>query len=135
MEPYPENHALWRGFHAAAIIYLRDELQTRLPRPFGPLPPHHYLACISRPRRRSSFEVFPIPIGRRLPWLPIPLTSDYSDVPLDLQLVFDRSYDSGAYSRLLECAKAPPGPLADEDLAWVRERINERSTAAHGVSG
>ena len=59
-----------------------------------------------------------------LPCIPVPLKQGEDDVRLDLQVVFNRAYDTGPYRRGAVHYSAPPPPpaLGDEDAVWAAER-------------
>jgi len=83
------------------------------------LPPHRYLICVRRGPERRRFEVYPIPLSRRLPRMRIPLKEPDPDVVLDVQAVLDRCYDNGGYADLIDYRRPPSAPLSPEEAAWV----------------
>ena len=91
-------------------------------------PPPTYLVLVNRAWRRSrglaAYQVFPVGLREWLPCIPVPLKQDEDDVLLDLQMVFNRAYDTGPYRRGAVDYSAPPPPpaLGDEDAAWAAER-------------
>ena len=60
--------------------------------------PFEYLVSTHRFNRPTEFLVYPITLHQRLPRIAIPLSPGDPDVPLDLQEVFDQSYDFGPYT-------------------------------------
>lgn len=83
-----------------------------------------YHVCVSRSNERGSFEVYGIRLCDRLPTLSIPLLPQEQDVPLDLQEVFDRSYDAGPYRRRLRYDESTiDPPLSPEDATWLAGRL------------
>jgi hypothetical protein len=86
-----------------------------------------YLALVNRAWRRErggiGYQVFPFGLRELLPCIPVPLKREEEDVRLDLQLVFNRTYDTGPYRRGAVDYSAPPPPpaLSDEDAAWAAE--------------
>jgi len=95
------------------------------------LPPHEYLAHVSRAtisyRRRGT--VWPIPITKRLPVIPIPLREGDADVEVDLQLIFEASYDRGAYDADLDYIRDPVPALTAEQAAWAKSLIANRKVS------
>jgi hypothetical protein len=83
------------------------------------LPPHRYLVSVKRAPERYRFEVYPIPLQRRLARARVPLREPDADVTLDLQAVFTQCYDNGGYADFLDYQKPPPVALAPEEAAWV----------------
>ena len=83
------------------------------------LPPHRYLICVRRGPERRRFELYPIPLSRRLPRMRIPLKEPDPDVVLDVQAVLDRCYDNGGYADLIDYCRPPSAPLSPEEAAWV----------------
>ena len=78
-----------------------------------------YLACVLRYSRSRTAEVYPIPLAERLPLIAIPLLKGDADVTVDLQPVFDRSYDVARFDQRAAYAKPP---LTPEHRDWA-ERI------------
>lgn len=70
-------------------------------------------------RRHRRLEVYPVPLGQRLPRVAVPLGADDLDVVLDLQAAFTRCWDDGPYPGLLRYDGPPPGGLTDDELAWI----------------
>ncbi len=94
------------------------------------LPAWHYLVALSRANQRDQVAVYPISMRQRLPRVAIPLTDPDPDVVLDLQAVFERCYDNGAYSDLLDYTRPPQEPLAEQDAAWADTLLREKGLRA-----
>ncbi len=93
--------------------------------------PVDYLVLLSRAWKRGvegiGFEVFPAGIREWLPCLPVPLKEGEDPVPLDLQFVVNRSYDSGPYLKgAVDYAKPPEPPLHPDDWPWALELLRAR---------
>jgi Protein of unknown function (DUF4058) len=89
--------------------------------------PFEYLVSIHRFNRPTEFLVYPITIRKRLPQIGIPLSPGDTDVPLDLQDVFDRSYDFGPYDREIEYGTDPIVPrLKPEQAEWAAKLLKPR---------
>jgi hypothetical protein len=70
----------------------------------------------------SAYQVFPVPLTEPLPCIPVPLREGQDEVPLDLQFVFQRAYDSGPYRRgAVDYTCPPEPPLPDELATWADE--------------
>ncbi|OQY98690.1 MAG: hypothetical protein B6D41_02180, partial [Chloroflexi bacterium UTCFX4] len=74
---------------------------------------------ISRAEKRHEAELYPINLRQRLPRIGIPLLSPDPDVTLDLQAVFERCYENGAYGDLVNYKRPPKLPLDAEDVEWA----------------
>ena len=85
------------------------------------LEPHRYLVCVNRKPERYQFELYPVPLQRRLPRIGVPLREPDPDVVLDLQAVFVRCYNTGGYADFVDYRQPPPVSLADEESAWIEE--------------
>jgi hypothetical protein len=85
-------------------------------------PPSDYRICVL-PGGSYRFRIFPTLIRQILPAIGVPLADDDPDVALDLQTVFDRVYDLGAYFRRIDYDAEPDPRLRAEDVEWARERI------------
>lgn len=88
--------------------------------------PWDYLVSLHRSGEENRYEVWGIPLRQRLPRIRVPLAGDDPDVVLDLQAVFDRCYDQGAYARRLDYRREPPTPLKEDDAAWANALLRER---------
>jgi hypothetical protein len=103
------------GTHAAAVP--RDLVEQKA----GAF---DYLVSIRRFDHPNQFLVYPFSLSERLPEVAIPLLPGDPDVTLDLQAVFDRSYDFGPYRREVEYGKDPIiPPLEPAQAAWAETRI------------
>lgn len=90
------------------------------------LQPWRYLVAISRATRRDQYAVYPIPLHQRLPRVIIPLADPDPDAVLDLQAVFERAYDNGAYADLIDYKRPPRAPLDPDEAAWVDALLREK---------
>ena len=89
--------------------------------------PCEYLVSIHRFDRPAEFRVNPITLRQRLPRIAIPLSPGDPDVSLDLQNVFDQSYDFGPYNREIEYGTDPIVPrLKPEQAEWSATRLKPR---------
>jgi hypothetical protein len=89
--------------------------------------PFDYLMSIHRFDRPNDYFVYPISMIQRLPEIAIPLLSGDPDVPLDLQAVFNRTYDGGAYDRDIEYGKDRIVPrLKADQAAWAADLLERR---------
>ncbi|MBA4065060.1 MAG: hypothetical protein C0501_15365 [Isosphaera sp.] len=61
----------------------------------------------------------PIRLEERLPTIRVPLDPGVPLVPLDLQPLLDRAYDTGRYRRLVRYDRPCDPPLAPEQQAWA----------------
>jgi hypothetical protein len=114
-----EIDLLRSGAHTVAVP------EERLRRAAGE---YDYLVCLHRFDRFEDFFVHPIRINQPLPRIHVPLLPEDGSVPLDLQEVFDRSYDAGPYSREIDYGRDEPDlPLTTEQQAWAHQLLNQKS--------
>ncbi|MFM9961865.1 MAG: DUF4058 family protein [Planctomycetaceae bacterium] len=92
------------------------------------LPEGDYYAFVTRVEHRPKVEVYSWPLERRLPTIPIPLAEGDPDVSLDLQAVFDTTYDRSGYDYALNYRKPVEPPLSDSQQAWVAEVLAKPTT-------
>lgn len=83
------------------------------------LPSGDYYALISRGDRRPDCHVYAWTVRQPLPTLPVPLKAPDPDLSLDLQAVFDVTYERGRYARSVNYRDALTVPLSPETLTWV----------------
>jgi hypothetical protein len=84
-----------------------------------------YMACVRRPTRPGKAEVYPMPLGERLPVVKIPLRPKDKDVPLDLQELVEKCYRNGAYEGTLDYSVDPDPPLLGADKEWAENHLRE----------
>lgn len=92
-------------------------------------PPPDYVVLLSRAWQRGEGGlgplVFPIGLREMLPCIPIPLRQEETEVPLDLQFVFNRAYEGGPYRRgAVNYALPPHPPLREADAAWMEQLLH-----------
>ena len=86
----------------------------------GTLLDYRYVVAVNRAQgHRERYELYPIRLGDRLPHFRIPLKPEHADVTLDLQAVFARCYDNGAYDLLIDYGKPPRVKLSDVEREFV----------------
>jgi hypothetical protein len=86
-----------------------------------------YMVSIHRFNRPKEFLIYPIALRQRLPQIAIPLSPGDPEVTLDLQDVFNRSYDIGPYHREIEYGKDRIVPrLKPEQAEWVANLLKSR---------
>jgi hypothetical protein len=91
------------------------------------LPPHRYLVSVCRGPEHMTFELYPIPLDKRLPRCRIPLDAPDPDVVLDLPAIFTRCYDNGGYADFIDYQQPSSTPLSDEEQAWVGENVKREA--------
>jgi len=80
-----------------------------------------FVICVTRcglPYRR---EIYRCPLRLPLPVIRVPLRQTDPDVPLDIQSLIDRTYESGRYGRQLHYDQPPDPPLEPADRDWAEE--------------
>ena len=97
------------------IRALPDMLTTELREPPSKTT---YLIVVGKAGCVDERQVYYCPLRQRLPAFAIPLRSTDSPVPLDLQPLVDRCYQTGRYWQLSQRPLPPPALPADEQ-AWV----------------
>jgi hypothetical protein len=108
-----EIDLLRRGLHVMAIEpdLIPQQAQTT------------YLACVQRGGRPGRFELYPIPLRQRLPYIRIPLRETDVDILLDLQAVLEQAYRKGRYYSTIDYRKRPKPPLSAADAKWAKALI------------
>jgi hypothetical protein len=95
------------------------------------LPPHEYLVHVSRAtatkRRRGT--VWPIPITKPLPLIPLPLRGEDPDAQIDLQQMLATAYDRGAYDLDIDYIADPISLLTSDQADWARKIVSSRKPA------
>jgi Protein of unknown function (DUF4058) len=84
-----------------------------------------YHVCVHRFDRPDDYFVYPIQLRARLPEIAIPLLADDPAVPIDLQALLDRCYDTGQYHRRVRYGEYAP-LLSADDAEWVQRLLREK---------
>jgi hypothetical protein len=92
----------------------------------GPLPPGDYYAYIGRLGRKPRVQVVGWPLRLKLPTIPVPLLSEDPELPLDLQAVFQATYEPAFYDRRLPYDRPLDPPLRADDEVWVKQALPKR---------
>jgi hypothetical protein len=89
--------------------------------------PFDYHICIHRFDHFEDYLVYPVRVEERLPEIAIPLSPQDSPVLVDLQAIFERAYDIGAYRRrILYHQGSPVPPLSAEQTEWTTRLLREK---------
>lgn len=128
-QPYVQKQweALLSRVHLLEIDLLRGGVHTTavpLDQAVARAGTFDYHVCVHRYDRLDDYLVYPILLHQRLPVFPVPLLHGDPAVPLDLQAVLDRVYDTGQYRRRVPYAARPPvPPLRPEQAAWAEQLL------------
>jgi Uma2 family endonuclease len=120
-----KQEELWLGHTNIVEIDLLRKGQTvvRIPaEQLLALPERRYLVSVTR-NLPTRCELYGFSMMQRLPRISLPLASDDKDIPLDLQQVFTKCWNSGPYPELLHYEERPPGELTDEEILFCREIV------------
>ena len=88
--------------------------------------PGDYWVCVSRATSLGEYEIYPIPLRKRLPRVSIPLRPPDADVVLDLPSVFDLCYDNSDFAREIDYNATPEIPLSPADATWADALLREK---------
>jgi hypothetical protein len=133
-----EGHRLYRRkqqeildspAHLVEIDFLSEGLHTVAisEEALASLKERRYLVSVNRAPERYQFELYPVPLQRRLPRIRVPLREPDPDVVLDLQAVFTRCYDNGGYEDFMDYHRPPPVSLSSEETAWLESLLSKSS--------
>jgi hypothetical protein len=116
--------------HLVEIDLLRGGKHTSavpLPAALGQAGSFDYHVSIRRFDHPADFLVYPIRLEQRLPEIAIPLLPDAPPVTVDLQSVFDQSYDAGPYQRRnVYTSAALVPPLRPEQAEWTSRLLRDK---------
>jgi hypothetical protein len=82
-----------------------------------------YYTCVNWAGDPDRWNVYPMPLRRPLPAIPIPCRETDPDVLFPLQPVIDRVYAAGGYDDI-DYSKPPDPPFDAADAAWAAEQVN-----------
>ncbi len=124
-----QREVLGSAIHLIEIDLLRGGEHTtpmsleRIQRKAGPFDYHVSVHRFDQPGR---FFLYPWKLEASLPEIAVPLLPGHGEVPLDLQAVFTRCYDTGPYRRRVryEPDRIVP-PLSEEQAAWLKQVLGQ----------
>lgn len=87
-----------------------------------------YAICVTRAAFPARREFYACPLRQRLAVIRVPLRLTDPDVPLDIQSLVNRCYESGRYWKLDYLRPLSP-PLAAEDEEWANECLKAAGLA------
>ena len=90
--------------------------------------PFDYHISVHRFDQRGRFFIYPWRLADPLPVIGIPLLPDDGEVPLDLQAVLNRCYETGPYQRrvVYDPDRIVP-PLTAQQTEWVQRLLEPQS--------
>jgi hypothetical protein len=113
-----EIDLLRSGEHTTAVPH--DRLMRKVDR-------FDYHVCIHRFDHFEDYFVYPIQMNERLPDIAIPLLPPDEPVKIDLQSVFDRTYDAGPYRREIDYSHdAPEPPIPEGWASWANDILSDQ---------
>lgn len=92
----------------------------------APKEPYDYIICLHRGGQGQRFEVWLNFLRERLPKIRVPLLGSDGDAALDLQDVFDKNYEEGAYEESDDYQGDPIPPLSPGDAEWADGLLREK---------
>ncbi len=107
------------------IDLLRAGGRFPMGRPSPPTADYYVFSC-----RRSEYpgtETWAFTVRDPLPVIPVPVSSDHPDAPLDLRAALDRVYDETRSGESLKYAIPPVPPLHAADAAWAADLLKKHA--------
>lgn len=88
----------------------------------GKAGPFDYHVCVHQFDQWEDYFVYAIQLAEPLPIVDVPLLPGDGVVPVDLQAVFARSYDTGPYAREIDYLHdRPEPPLSPKQARWAKQ--------------
>ena len=121
-----------RGYEEADTNWIEIDLlrnsRDRLPVRWTAVPADRRstYAVVTFRATQDTVTVRPILLRQRLPTVRVPLREGEAEVPLDLQVAFERTYADARF-RSLDYTRPPDPPLSDADAAWAAELLRHRA--------
>ncbi|MBM3834730.1 MAG: DUF4058 family protein [Verrucomicrobia bacterium] len=81
-----------------------------------------YWICVSRVTRPNQREVYALPLQEPLPAIRVPLRPTDHDVPLALQPLVNRCFETGRYWKLNH-RRDPEPPFSPDESRWLDEQL------------
>ncbi len=125
-----QQEALNSQVHLVEIDLLRSGMHTTavpLEEAVAKAGAFDYHVCVHRFDRPDDYFIYPIQLGGQLPEILVPLLPGDPAVPIGLQAVIDRCYDTGQYGRRVRYRDHTPVPsLSAEQVEWVQRILREK---------
>jgi hypothetical protein len=86
-------------------------------------PESPYMLLVSAANNRPNCHVWLADFQQPLPVIPVPLAKPDADVPLDLQPLIERIYQTFRYEQSIDYGKRLAPPLKRAEAAWLKERL------------
>jgi hypothetical protein len=90
------------------------------------LPDWDYAVTVTRSTQPERYEIYTATLQKKLPRFRLPLSADDRDAVLDLQSVFNRCYDQGAFCARIDYGRDPVTTLADDDRKWLADWLKHQ---------
>lgn len=113
MSPTNKTEQGWNEYHSG-----------RRPVPLGPAPLRPYYVFLTRARRRTQVEIWPISLRDPLPTVPVPLRPPDADVPLNLQLALSTVYERARYHLSIDYHQPAEYPLEEFEAEWAATLVS-----------
>jgi hypothetical protein len=87
------------------------------------LPDWDCAVTVTRSTQPERYEIYTATLRKRLPRFRLPLAADNRDTVLDLQDVFTRAYEQGAFAAQIDYRREPAVPLTEVKRRWLGELL------------
>lgn len=86
-----------------------------------------YYVMVCRAWEFPEAGIWSFSIRDSLPKIPVPVTEELGDTPLDLEACVSRAFDEGRYAESLGYDELLTLRLRDEDRAWIQRIVSKRA--------
>lgn len=125
----------YKGYHRKRQDLLRTEVNLleidllragERPPLLTPLPDEPYFIFLHRGMWKGRVEIWPLPLQKPLPVVPIPPLEPDPDVALDFNQAIHTVYERTSYDLLIDYTQPPPWLelLKPEDKTWVEDLLH-----------
>jgi hypothetical protein len=87
------------------------------------LKPYDYLAGVYRAEEPLRYQVIVWSVRHEFPVVPVPLDPGMEELDLDLGAIFPRTYQTGAFNRVLIYRSETRPPLPSDDTEWANHLL------------
>jgi hypothetical protein len=95
-----------------------------------PWPKCPYTLMVARAYKAQLCWVWPAHFQEPLPRIKVPLAKPDPPLPLDLQPLLDKIYQTSHYERSIDYSQPLTSPWNDEEAAWCRQHLQARSRSS-----
>lgn len=85
-----------------------------------------YRILLSRASKRPKADLYAFNLPNLIPFYPLPLRENDTELLLDIQTLINELYDEGNYDLVIDYMQEPLPPLSEENAVWADAILKEK---------